>query len=81
MGLLRLISIWPFPEQLIRDLAQDADAFIMAEMNLGQMIREVERHVEQPVTGVNHAGGAMIAPEPILEAIEKAIKNGSTTSR
>lgn len=81
VGLLRLISIWPFPEQLIRDLAQDADAFIMAEMNLGQMIREVERHVEQPVTGVNHAGGAMIAPEPILEAIEKAIKNGSTTSR
>jgi len=81
VGLLRLISVWPFAEQLIRDLAQDADAFIMAEMNLGQMIREVERHVEQPVIGVNHAGGEMIAPEPILEAIEKAIKNGSTPSR
>lgn len=81
VGLLRLISVWPFAEQLIRDLAQDADAFIMAEMNLGQMIREVERHVEQPVLGVNHAGGAMLAPEPILEAIEKAIKNGSTPSR
>jgi 2-oxoglutarate ferredoxin oxidoreductase subunit alpha len=81
VGLLRLISLWPFAEQLIRDLAQDADAFIMAEMNLGQMIREVERHVDQPVIGVNHAGGAMLAPEPILAAIEKAIKNGSTSSR
>ena len=81
VGFLRLISIWPFPDQLIRDLAQDVDAFVMAEMNLGQMIREVERHVEQPVLGVNHAGGAMLAPEPILEAIEKVANNGSTSSR
>lgn len=81
VGFLRLISIWPFPDQLIRDLAQDVDAFVMAEMNLGQMICEVERHVKQPVLGVNHAGGAMLAPEPILEAIEKVAKNGSTPSR
>ena len=81
VGFLRLISIWPFPEQLIRDLAKDVDSFIMAEMNLGQIIREVERHVEQPVIGVNHAGGTMLAPGPILEAIEKVTKNGSTPSR
>ncbi|TET96488.1 MAG: 2-oxoacid:acceptor oxidoreductase subunit alpha, partial [Anaerolineales bacterium] len=81
VGFLRLISVWPFAEQLIRDLARDVDAFVMAEMNLGQMIREVERIVDQPVLGVNHAGGAMLAPEPILEAIEKVTKNGSTPSR
>jgi len=81
VGFLRLVSLWPFAEQLIRDLAKDVDAFVMAEMNLGQMIREVERHVEQPVLGVNHAGGAMLASEPILEAIEKVTKNGSTLSR
>ena len=68
-GMLRLISIWPFPENMIRDLANQAKAFIVAEMNLGQIRREVERFVSQPVIGVNHAGGAMIPPEPILKKI------------
>jgi len=52
------------------------DAFVVAEMNLGQMIHEVERQVDQPVLGVHHAGGVMLAPQPILEAIEKVTKNG-----
>jgi len=71
-GLLRLVSLWPFPEQAVKELAGQADSFIVAEMNLGQMIREVERHVPQPVRGVFHAGGAMIPPEPILDAIQEA---------
>lgn len=71
-GMLRLISLWPFPEQIIKQLAHTADLFIVAEMNLGQMKREVERLVSQPVLGINHAGGAMISPEPILEAIKEA---------
>lgn len=69
VGLLRLISIWPFPEALIAELASQADVFIVAEMNLGQVRRELERYVTQPVHGVHHAGGAMIPPEPILEEI------------
>ncbi len=70
-GLLRLVSLWPFPEAALREMVDSADAFIVAEMNLGQMSREVERHVKQPVRGVFHAGGEMISPEPILEAIEE----------
>jgi len=73
-GLLRLISLWPFPERLVRELAAQADAFVVAEMNLGQMIHEVERHVAQPVVGVFHAGGAMMEPEAIREAIEGVAK-------
>jgi len=69
VGLLRLISIWPFPEFLVSKLAEKAQVFIVAEMNLGQIRREVERHVSQPVRGVHHAGGAMIAPQPILREI------------
>ncbi len=69
VGMLRLISLWPFPEQLILHLASTVDSFIVAEMNLGQMSREVERLVKQPVSGVFHAGGAMIPPQPILNAI------------
>ncbi|MEW6716463.1 MAG: 2-oxoacid:acceptor oxidoreductase subunit alpha [Chloroflexota bacterium] len=75
VGLLRLVSVWPFPEVLVQELATHAEAFIVAEMNLGQISREVERHVKQPVIGVRHAGGAMIPPEPIMEAI-LSIANG-----
>jgi 2-oxoglutarate ferredoxin oxidoreductase subunit alpha len=76
VGLLRLISIWPFPEQLIAELAGQVDTFIVAEMNLGQISGEVERVARQPVRGVFHAGGAMIPPEPIFEAIQEAANGG-----
>ncbi|MDH3943496.1 MAG: 2-oxoacid:acceptor oxidoreductase subunit alpha [Anaerolineae bacterium] len=71
VGMLRLISLWPFPEKVVKDLAESADEFIVAEMNLGQMSREVERHVRRSVTGVHHGGGAMIRPETILDAIKE----------
>lgn len=75
-GFLRLISIWPFPEDLLKSLAQTVDAVIVAEMNLGQISREVERHIPQPVHGVHHAGGAMITPEQILDIIQEVAHNG-----
>jgi 2-oxoglutarate ferredoxin oxidoreductase subunit alpha len=70
-GMLRLVSLWPFPEETVSQLAQTADVFIVAEMNLGQISREVERLVKQPVKGVFHAGGAMIPPGPILKTIQE----------
>jgi 2-oxoglutarate ferredoxin oxidoreductase subunit alpha len=76
-GFLRLVSVWPFPEKLIREMAMQVDAFIVAEMNLGQIIREVQRLVHQPVTGVNHAGGAMMSPDPILQTIQEVASNGN----
>jgi 2-oxoglutarate ferredoxin oxidoreductase subunit alpha len=72
VGMLRLISLWPFPEKIVKELAESADEFIVAEMNLGQMSREVERLIRRPVRGVHYAGGAMIRPETILEAIKEA---------
>ena len=74
VGLLRLVSLWPFPEDLFRELADTVDEFIVAEMNLGMMSLEVERQVRRPVTGVFHAGGAMISPETILSAIQEVAK-------
>jgi 2-oxoglutarate ferredoxin oxidoreductase subunit alpha len=74
-GMLRLISIWPFPEQVVERLATTTGQFIVAEMNLGQVSREVERVIKRPIRGVFHAGGAMISPEPILKAIKEAAKD------
>jgi 2-oxoglutarate ferredoxin oxidoreductase subunit alpha len=70
--LLRLISLWPFPDDLIEQIATDVGTFIVAEMNLGQISREVQRVIGRPVKGVFHAGGEMIPPDPILSAIQEA---------
>ncbi len=43
VGKLRLITAWPFPEKKIRELAGKVKAFVVPELNLGQMVREVER--------------------------------------
>ncbi|HEU4759132.1 MAG TPA: 2-oxoacid:acceptor oxidoreductase subunit alpha [Dehalococcoidia bacterium] len=72
VGLVRLITLWPFPQGKIRELANRVRRWVVAEMNLGQMAREVERHVRRPAVWVTHAGGAMIAPETILRAVIEA---------
>jgi 2-oxoglutarate ferredoxin oxidoreductase subunit alpha len=72
-GLLRLITVWPFPEDKVRKLSEQAVAFVVPEVNLGQMSRETERFTSLPVIGVNHAGGVMMAPDPILDAIREVV--------
>jgi 2-oxoglutarate/2-oxoacid ferredoxin oxidoreductase subunit alpha len=76
VGFLRLISLWPFPETLVKSIAERVDSIIVAEMNLGQISREVERHVQQKVHGIHHAGGAMITPERIFDVIQEVAHNG-----
>jgi len=68
-GLLRLVTIWPFPQGRVRELSNRIKRFVVAEMNLGQIVREVERHSRWPAIWVTHAGGAMIPPETILRAM------------
>ena len=81
VGFLRLVSIWPFPVSIVKSLAEKADAFIVAEMNLGQIVQEVERHVKQPVYGVHHAGGEMMSPELILDKIKEVANHGNSRGR
>ena len=45
MGKLRLISVWPFPALPLAELTRNAKAFVVPELNLGQMVHEVERAV------------------------------------
>jgi len=79
-GILRLISIWPFPEDAVRALASKVDAIVVAELNLGQARHEVERLAGgTPVFGANHAGGALMKPEIILESIMEAARYAKGT--
>ena len=75
-GKFRIISAWPFPEQHIRELAGRVKAFVVPELNLGQMVREVERSAagKAKVISVPHAGGTVHQPEVILKAIVEAAR-------
>jgi 2-oxoglutarate ferredoxin oxidoreductase subunit alpha len=75
IGKLRLKIVWPFPDQLIKKLAQRAKAFVVPELNLGQIAREVERASAGVKTVcVPHAGGGVHRPEDILKSIEEAAR-------
>jgi 2-oxoglutarate ferredoxin oxidoreductase subunit alpha len=73
-GKFRIISAWPFPEQRIAALAGKVKALVVPELNLGQMVREVERAAagKCKVRLVPHAGGTVHNPEVILKAILEA---------
>jgi 2-oxoglutarate/2-oxoacid ferredoxin oxidoreductase subunit alpha len=74
VGKLRLITAWPFPHKKISELAAKVKAFVVPELNLGQMVREVERAVggRARTFAVPHAGGGVHCPEEILKAIVEA---------
>ena len=74
VGKLRLITAWPFPEKKIRELAANVKAFVVPELNLGQMVREVERAAagQAKTFSVPHAGGGVHNPEEILQVIVEA---------
>ena len=72
VGFLKLWTLWPFPERLVEQLAEEVRTVVVPEMNLGQMALEVERIVgRRKVRRVNRADGGMIEPRQILEAIEE----------
>ncbi len=72
-GSLRMITAWPFPEKRIRELSEQAKAFIVPEINMGQMVREVERIgvKNAKVVSMTHAGGDIFDPEDICKLIEE----------
>ena len=74
VGHLRLVITWPFPAKRIRELAGSAKAFVVPELNMGQMVLEVERAVagRAAVISVPHAGGTVHEPEVILARIMEA---------
>ncbi len=70
-GLLRPLTIWPFPEKAVEELAKQVRAIIVPEMNLGQIVYEVERVARGrcEVKGVLRADTEPIKPAQIIESI------------
>jgi len=76
-GFVRLKTIWPFPEKIVRSMARKARVLIVPEMNLGEILYEVERIVQGTATVVplnKIGGGEMITPEELLTEIVRGAK-------
>lgn len=69
-ALLRLITPWPFPDEVVQKLGNRVDAVLVPEINYGQMVHMVRENTSCSVVGVNLAPGTPIAPQTIIDALE-----------
>jgi 2-oxoglutarate ferredoxin oxidoreductase subunit alpha len=76
VGLMKPISLWPFPEKAIADLAKHVKAFYVIELNAGQMIEDVRLANEgrAKVGQYNRFGGMIYSPDEVAENLEKFCK-------
>ena len=78
VGMIRPITLWPFPKAPFLKATSHVKRFISVELNMGQMIEDVRLATEcrVPVTLCNRVGGMIPSPDQVLEAIREAAKNG-----
>jgi 2-oxoglutarate ferredoxin oxidoreductase subunit alpha len=76
LGLLRPITLWPYPKKPIIELAKKVKGFMSVEMSAGQMVEDVQLAVngKVPVTHYGRMGGMIPSPTEILEVVEKELK-------
>ncbi len=75
-GLIRPITLWPFPKAVLRQAADQVKSFVCVELNMGQMIEDVRLATEcrRPVSLCNRTGGMIPSPEQVLSSIREAQK-------
>jgi 2-oxoglutarate ferredoxin oxidoreductase subunit alpha len=78
VGLLKAMTLWPFPHKHVEKWTGRVKAWVVPEMNLGQMAHEVRLVVNgrAPVFQLNRVDGLLIEPEQILTSIESQVSVG-----
>jgi 2-oxoglutarate ferredoxin oxidoreductase subunit alpha len=71
MGMLRLKTLWPFPEEAVTRLGRRVKKVLVPEMNLGQVAGEVKKYCRCDVLPLNQTNGEVIRPETIVAALRK----------
>ena len=76
VGLIRPITLWPFPKDALLAAADKVKGFISVELNMGQMIEDIRLYTQckKPVGLCNRCGGMIPSPDEVLESIRKAEK-------
>ena len=77
-GLIRPVTLWPFPKDAVKRAAEHCSRFISVELSMGQMIEDVRlaEECKVPVSLCYRAGGMIPVPSQVLEAIEAADREG-----
>ena len=75
-GLIRPITLYPFPKDVLKKAASHVDRFISVELNMGQMIDDIKLSIDcsRPVSLCNRTGGVIVTPEEVLATIEGGTK-------
>lgn len=73
-GLLRLKTLWPFPEEAVEALGKRVKHVIVPEMNRGQVFGEVRKACLRDVIHIGRADGEVIRPEKIIEIAKKLLE-------
>ena len=78
VGMLRPITLWPFPTKALQAAAEKVKSFLCVELNMGQMREDVELAIRcrKPVELCYRVGGMIQTPDEVLEAIKKANEQG-----
>ncbi len=73
VGLIRPITVWPFPKKPLAEAADKVKGFLSVELSMGQMIEDVRlaTSCKKPVELCNRAGGMIPSPEEVLQSIKK----------
>jgi 2-oxoglutarate ferredoxin oxidoreductase subunit alpha len=73
VGLLRAITLWPFPDEIVSQMAERARVILVPEMNMGQMVREVERavHGKAEVVSIPQVSGELFTPKQIMDEMTR----------
>ena len=77
VGLIRPITVWPFPKKAIREAASHVKGFVSVELSMGQMIEDIRLASDCRVPAVlcNRSGGIIPSPEEVVESV-KNLKGG-----
>ncbi len=72
IGLLNLKTLWPFPDFLIQEIAEQVEYILVPELNMGQIVREVERavHGQALVEHLGRVDGYLMTPQQIIDAVQ-----------
>ena len=75
-GLIRPITLWPFPTEVLRKAADQVKGFVSVELSMGQMIEDVKlaTQCKKPVALCNRCGGMIPSPDQVLQSLRKAQK-------
>lgn len=76
VGMIRPITLWPFPKKVLLETAKKVKAFLSVELNMGQMIDDIKLAIEcsKPVYLCNRTGGIIPSPDEVLNKLNEIIK-------